>query len=949
MISEKEQKKAAKEFAQYWKGKGYEKGQSQPYWLSLLRDVYGVEHPEGYISFEDQVHLDHTSFIDGMINETHVMIEQKSIEKDLNKAIKQSDGSFLTPFEQAKRYSADLPYDNRPRWIITCNFKEFYVYDMNKPHGDPEIIKLEDLPKEYYRLSFLVDSENEHLKKEMEVSFQAGEIVGHLYDAFSKRYQNFQTEKAQKSLNKLIVRIVFCLYAEDAGLFGHKKLFHDYLAQFKEKEMRTALIRLFRTLNTPEIERDPYLADDDPLLAQFPYVNGGLFEDENIEIPPFNDEIRNLLLEHASSDFDWSEISPTIFGAVFESTLNPDTRRSGGMHYTSIENIHKVIDPLFLDDLKAELEEIKKLIQPSAIKKRVNEFQSKLGSLTFLDPAAGSGNFLTESYLSLRKLENEAQQLKYGSFDRAVIFDEEDKQRLIQVHIDQFYGIEINDFAVAVAKTAMWIAEHQMMRATEDKFLVTLNFLPLKSNTHIIEGDSLNIDWENVVSKTKLNYIIGNPPFSGSNQRNTDSKSANIFKNLFVDINGKNYKDVGKLDYVSGWYYKASKIMQNTNICTAFISTNSITQGEQVSILWKPLFQQFEIHIDFAYQSFKWGSEATSQAQVHCVIIGFSNKKTRKRKLFDRNNQYKYVNNINPYLIDNDNVFIERRNKPLWNNVHPLTRGSQPTDDGHLILSKAEKELLIKKEPEIAPYIRTYFMGKDFISNEPRYCLWLVNVDPSVLKKCPSVLKRIELVKIFRLSSSKKATQKKAETPMLFDEIKNPLSDYIAIPVVSSGNRKYIPIGYLSKDIIAGNKLFMMPDATIYDFGILTSNVHMAWMRIVGGRFKSDYSYSNTVVYNNFPWPSPSEKQHLKIENTAKAILDARALYPNASLADLYDELTMPPELRKAHQENDKAVMQAYGFTKLSEDGRKVWMNEAETVSELMKMYQKKIDDLNKK
>lgn len=509
-MNDTQQKEAARQFAAYWKDKGYEKGESQPFWLSLLRDVYGVEHPEQFITFEEQVHLDHTSFIDGTIPSTKVLIEQKGLGKDLKKPIKQSDGTLLTPFQQAKRYITELPLSQHPRWVVTCNFEKFFVYDMERPSGEPEEILLENLPTEYYRLSFLVDSENEHLKREMEVSIAAGEMVGLLYDAFYKQYADPDSERALKSLNILCVRLVFCLYAEDAGIFGHHGMFHDYLEEYDTRHMRKALIELFQVLDTAPEDRDPYLKDDNPNLAAFPYVNGGLFANEDIEIPPFTDEIRSLLLNKASSDFNWSEISPMIFGAVFESTLNPETRRSGGMHYTSIENIHKVIDPLFLDDLKKEFEEICEIAVEKTRERKLKEFQKKLATLTFLDPACGSGNFLTETYISLRRLENEVLRiLSHGQ----ISFGDADWNP-IQVSIGQFYGIEINDFAVTVAKTALWIAESQMMKETEDVVHMSLNFLPLKSYTNITEGNALGINWEDVIPKYQLSYIMGNPPGS---------------------------------------------------------------------------------------------------------------------------------------------------------------------------------------------------------------------------------------------------------------------------------------------------------------------------------------------------------------------------------------------------------------------------------------------------
>lgn len=927
-----QQQQAARNFAAYWKDKGYEKGESQPFWLSLLRDVYGVEHPEQFIQFEEQVHLDHTSFIDGTIPATHVLIEQKGLGKDLNKPIKQSDGALLTPFEQAKRYILELPVSQHPRWVVTCNFSTFYVYDMERPHGEPEIIELANLENEYYRLQFLVDAGNEHLKREMEVSIAAGEIVGLLYDAFYKQYANPESEHSLKSLNKLCVRLVFCLYAEDAGIFGHHGMFHDYLKGFDTRGLRKGLVDLFRVLDTKLQDRDPYLQDDNPELAAFPYVNGGLFNDENIEIPPFTDEIRNLLLEKASENFNWSEISPTIFGAVFESTLNPETRRSGGMHYTSIENIHKVIDPLFLDELKGELDEICAISVERTKNTKLRAFQRKLASLTFLDPACGSGNFLTETYLSLRRLENKI--LVELSHGQVTMYSASESP--IQVSISQFYGIEINDFAVTVAKTALWIAESQMMKETEKILLVPLEFLPLKTNAFIVEGNALRVDWESVVPKSKLNYIMGNPPFVGYSLQSKEQKSDIL--SIYVDEKGKPYKTAGKIDYVAGWYYKAAKLMQNTPIRTAFVSTNSITQGEQVAGVWKPLFEQFGIHIDFAYQTFRWDSEASAKAHVHCVIVGFSVAvNTNSKKLFIGDKLH-LSNNINAYLMDAPNVFIESRNTPL-NGVLSMSSGGKPVEGGYYIFTDDEKNAFLKEEPSAQTYFRKFVGSDDFINGYTRWCLWLHDVSPSDIRKLPECMKRVNSVHDYRLESKKAATRAAAATPMSFMEIKRPVGKFLIVPEVSSQRRKYVPLGFSDKEMICSNKVRFVSNATMYHFGILTSNVHMAWMRAVCGRLKSDYSYSINVVYNNFPWPTPTEQQKAKIEQTAQAILDARALYPDSSLADLYDDLTMPPELRKAHQDNDRAVMDAYGFTK----GTAARTSESACVTELMKLYQQKV------
>lgn len=922
------QRKSAKEFSEFWQGKGYEKGQSQAFWMSLLRDVFGIEHPESFISFEDQVHLDHTSFIDGYIPSTRVMIEQKSLGKNLNQAIKQSDGTLLTPFQQAKRYIAELPVSKHPRFVVTCNFEEFFVYDMEQPKGEPEVIKLQDLEKEYYRLSFLTKTENVHLKKEMEVSIKAGEIVGVIYDALLKQYYNAENEETLKSLNILCVRLVFCLYAEDAEIFGRNNMFLDYMKQFEAKHFRKALIELFRVLDTKVEERDPYLESD---LAAFPYVNGGLFANENIEIPNFTDEIRDLILEKASADFDWSEISPTIFGAVFESTLNPDTRRKGGMHYTSIENIHKVIDPLFMDDLNAEFKEICNIKVDKTKDTKLKAFQEKIANLTFLDPACGSGNFLTETYISLRKLENKILfELQKGQIKIGAVTNP------IQVSIRQFYGIEINDFAVTVAKTALWIAESQMMKQTEDIVHMNLDFLPLKTYANIVEANALRIDWETVVPKEKLNYIMGNPPFVGYSLQSKSQKDDIL--SIYVDEKGKPYKTAGKIDYVACWYYKASKMMQGTNIKTALVSTNSITQGEQVAAVWKPLCEQFGIHIDFAHKTFRWDSEASLKAHVHCVIVGFSCfDDKRKRKLYS-NDRVQLVDNINFYLVDANNIFVESCSKPICN-VPKMTTGNRPADGGHLIIEAEDYDEFIKKEPNAKKYVKKLTGAMEFINNKARYCLWLVDINPKELRNMPEVLKRVEACKEDRLNGAEDR-QKLAATPWLFRETKCP-DLYVIVPATSSENRKYVPMGFLNSSTIATNSATIIPNANLYDFGILTSNVHMAWMRTVCGRLKSDYRYSKDIVYNNFPWCNSTDEQKAKIEKTAQGILDARELYPECSLADLYDDLTMPKELRKAHQENDKAVMEAYGFCKKDENGKRTWFTESETVAKLMEMYQK--------
>lgn len=924
-MNDTQQKAAAKSFAAYWKGKGYEKGESQAFWLSLLRDVYGVEHPEQFIIFEEQVHLDHTSFIDGTIPSTKVLIEQKGLGKDLKKPIKQSDGTLLTPFQQAKRYITELPLSQHPRWVVTCNFEKFFVYDMERPGGEPEEILLENLEKEYYRLQFLVDEGSEHLKREMEVSIAAGEMVGLLYDAFHKQYADPDSEHALKSLNVLCVRLVFCLYAEDAGIFGHHGMFHDYLAEYDTRHMRKALVELFKVLDTTPENRDPYLKDDNPQLAAFPYVNGGLFANEDIEIPPFTDEIRSLLLNKASSDFNWSEISPTIFGAVFESTLNPETRRSGGMHYTSIENIHKVIDPLFLDDLKKEFTEICEIAVERTKERKLKDFQKKLASLSFLDPACGSGNFLTETYLSLRRLENEV--LRVLSHGQIAFGDA--NWNPIQVSLGQFYGIEINDFAVTVAKTALWIAESQMMKETEEIVLMHLEFLPLKSYTNIIEANALRINWGDVIPKQKLNYIMGNPPFVGARLMEQGS----IQKKEVQDIFG-NIKDVQDLDYVTCWYKLAAQYIQNTNIQACFVSTNSICQGSQVPILWNVLFNGYHIHINFAYQTFKWDSESSSQAAVHCVIVGFAGFNRNEKWLFTDGSNGKIVSNISPYLVEGEDIFVVAEKESLCG-MSKMSFGNQPRDGGFFVIKEDEYHDIMEKEPELQKWLHPYIGADEFIKGKKRWCLWLKHSSPKDIMNSKILSEKVEAVRQFRLSSKAKTTNGYAKVPQLFAQITQPDDvDFLIIPRVSSERRRYVPIGFVTADIISSDAVQIVPDATLYHFGVLTSNVHMSWMRAVCGRLKSDYRYSKEIVYNTFPWPDTTDDQKAKIEQTAQTILDARAQYPDCSLADMYGEkMYLFPELLKAHQNNDRAVMQAYSFSVKD-------MTESQCVAELMKMYQ---------
>lgn len=912
----------AKNFIAKWQGRGDEKSDSQVFWAELLREVFQIQDLSTFIIFEERVKLKNTSFIDARIPSTKVLIEQKSLGVDLRKPAKQSDGSFLTPYEQAKRYANALPVSEHPRWIITCNFQSFLVYDMDQqePEKNPYEILLEDLEKELYRLSFLTLEKNIHLEKEKELSIKAGKIIGEIYSELLKRYQEPISPETLRSLNILSVRLVFCFYAEDAGLFPEKLMFQDYLREYEAKDMRRALIALFEVLETPLEKRDIYLEDN---LKVFPYVNGGLFS-EKIEIPQFTADLRGTIVLRASKEFDWSGISPTIFGSVFESTLNPLTRREGGMHYTSLENIHKVIDPLFLNKLKKEFASLASLSQPKERAQKALEFQKKLGRLSFLDPACGSGNFLTETYLSLRRLENECLKIRFpqGALD---IFEDS-----IGVNINQFHGIEINDFATVVAQTALWIAESQMMRETENILKRNLNFLPLKSYPHIVNANSLERDWQEVISPENLSYIIGNPPFNGARLMSKNQKED--VQKIF-----KGFKELGNLDYVACWFKKASDYMRGTLIEASFVSTNSITQGEQVAPLFKPLIEE-GIVINFAYPTFVWNSETFSKAHVHCIIIGFSYTNREEKYLFLEEKGAIQVEKINPYLIEGENIFIEKRTKPLGN-IPEIVYGNKPIEGGNLLIhSEEELQEYLSQEPQGEKFIRPFLGSEEFINNKKRWCFWLKGVSPSEIKKLSLLSHKIEAVREMRLNSKDKYTKEVAyKYPTLFASIRQPEEgSFLVIPLASSSRRNYIPLGFLSHHTIVSNLVSIIPNASLYEFGVLTSSWHMTWVKTFGGRLKSDYRYSARLLYNTFPWCEPSGSQKAKIEKTAQEILNARSLYPESSLADLYDPTFMPKELRKAHEANDKAVCEAYGWDKK--------ISESDALSNLMRMYQEQVE-----
>ena len=936
-----EQLKNVKDFVKRWNIDCKEDGNTAPFWLRLLGDVFGVEHPGEYIQFEETFKHEekgNSLFVDAWIPSVNVLIEQKASNVELDKPYKRHGREFKSVYEQAAEYDSTLPRSQRSRYIIACNFHEFWIYDMDVPEAMRKPIKLalNELPEHFHQLDFLVNKDaNPKDVEEVKVSVKAGELVGKLYDALLKQYKDPTNVESQKSLNVLCVRIVFCLYAEDSGLFGGVDQFMKYLEGWKWQNARDALIQLFKVLDTKIEDRDPYLRED---LAVFPYVNGGLFHNENIEVPRITEEIYHIIVDEMSRGFDWSVISPCIFGAVLESTLNPETRRTNGCHFTSVSNIMKILGPMYLNDLNAEFKKIvdvpdsekfianrKETTLKYDYKNKLEAFQNKLASLTFFDPACGSGNLLTQSFICLRRLENKVIEELTGGYQLL------DLENPIKVSISQFYGIEINDFAVTVAKTALWIAESQMMKETEDIIRKDLDFLPLKTNAYIHEGNALKMDWDEILPQTSIVYAISNPPYRGARLMNSEQK--NDVLSIF-----KGSKNIGNLDYVACWFMKAANLMHNRKVYAAFVSTNSITQGEQVATLWKPLLKA-GVHIDFAYRTFQWDSEATNKAHVYCVIIGFSNFVNRIKYIYD-NDACKTVNRINPYLVEAPDVLIESRNKALCD-VPEIGIGNKPIDGGNYLFTKKEMDEFVKKEPKALSFFRPWVGAKEFINGEIRYCLWLGDCSIKTLRNMPLCYKRVKAVQELRLASKSAGTRKIATTPTRFHVENMPTTNYLLIPRVTSEKRRYIPIGYVTPNVICSDATLIIPQATMFHFGVLTSNVHMAWMRTVAGRLEMRYRYSGSVVYNTFPWPTPTDAQKARIEKTAQGILDARANHPGDSLADLYDPLLMPADLRKAHIENDKAVMEAYGFD---------WhtMKEEDCVAELMKMYQKLVEKKDK-
>jgi hypothetical protein len=905
-----EKNKVIKSFVSKWSSKGDEKSDTQSFWFDLLHDILEINNPTDIITFEKRVlNAKTTNFIDGYIRITNVLIEQKSININLDKAEINSNGFKFTPYEQAENYSNLLPLSEKPKWIIISNFKEIRIHNMNESYSNRKNnyykIVLEDLLKEYDKLNFIVDSSAKIPRKEEKISIKAGELVGKLYDELLKQFGQTLSSDDYRNLNILCVRIVFCLFAEDAGLFQSKNAFHDFISKFNIPSLYTyanvALENLFDVLNTRVEDRKITNKE----LLSFPYINGDLFR-EKIKIPELNHSILNHIIFEASENFDWSLISPTIFGAVFESTLNPEARRSGGMHYTSTENIHRVIDPLFLNSLKDELSTIITTnYSQRTLERDLYKFQDKLSKIIILDPACGSGNFLTESYLSLRRLENEVIRILQKDGLR-LAFSKEFSP--IKVSLNQFFGIEINDFAVAVSKTSLWISECQTLQETEDILSMSLSFLPLKSNSNIDEGNALEINWESIVSSTKLTYIIGNPPFIGA--RLTSSSQKKDILSTF----GDKWPNYGNLDYVSAWFKKAADFIRNTKILCAFVSTSSIVQGENVVNLWKPLFSD-NIVFRFAYKPFLWDSEANSKARVYVVIIGFSSGDDKSPKFIYTNKNIKNVSYINPYLSEGNNVFVENRLKPL-SNVKELVFGSMPNDGGYLSnITTEDMNETINKFPDSKTCFKRILGAKEFIDKKERYCLWLKNTSPDLINKIPFIRNRVLSVKEHRLKSSRNATKQLGNKPYLFGEIRQPeAGSYLLIPSTTSENRTYVPIDFLDSSIISTNANLILPNASLFDFGILTSSIHFIWMRAVCGRLENRYRYSINIVYNNFVWPKIKNEYLKLIEETSKQIIAVRELYKGVSFADLYNDDSMPLALKVAHKNNDNAVLRAYGL-----------------------------------
>ena len=864
-------------FSKEWENETREEAEAKSF-LTDFFNVFGINRRK-FATFEHRVKKlnEKDGYID-LLWKANILVEMKSRGQDLEKA-----------FRQAKEYTQNLPQNELPKLILICDFENFHLYDLET--DEINRFKLKDLVQNVNYFGFLLGYQKRIYKEQDPVNIQAAERMGKLHDSLE------DIGYTGHALEVYLVRLLFCLFAEDTSIFN-KQQFQDYIERRTSEDgsdLAAKLNELFFVLNTPEDKR---LKNLDEQLAEFPYVNGKLFEEM---LPPaaFSSKMRQALINCCY--LDWSKISPAIFGSMFQSVMNPQERRNLGAHYTSEKNILKLIKTLFLDDLFREFESVKN----SRVK--LMDFHKKLGTLKFLDPACGCGNFLVITYRELRLLELEVLRSLYKKGDQVQgVLDLRD---IIFLNVNMMYGIEYEEFPARIAEVAMWLIDHQMNQIIGLEFGQNIPLIPLKQSANILHANALATEWESLVPNTELDYILGNPPFIGSKIMNAAQRAEVVHQ--YGNISGS-----GVLDYVSAWYAKAAKYIQDTDIEAAFVSTNSIVQGEQTAILWGELLNRYQIKINFAHRTFKWSNEARGNAAVYCVIIGFSFKDKKEKKIFEyediRGEPHEIkAKNINPYLVDAPNVLIGKRTKPI-SKVPPMSFGNMPLDGGHLLLSEEEREEFLQKEPNAEKFILPLISAYEFLNGKKRYCLWLVDAEPSELKKLPEVLKRIDEVRKFRMNSVAPSTQKFAATPSTFRDKNNPES-FILIPSTTSENRKYIPMGFFSKNNIANNSCHIVPNGELYHFGILMSAMHMAWVSNVCGRLESRYRYSKDIVYNNYPWPENPSAQHIaNIEKAAQEVLDACEKFPQSSLADLYDPLTMPPVLLKAHQNLDKAVDAAY-------------------------------------
>ena len=874
-LSWNEIKSRAIAFSQEWEHETSEDAEAKSFWDGFFH-VFGISRRR-VATFEQSVKKadNKQGFID-LLWKGVILVEHKSRGKNLDKAM-----------QQAKDYFPGLKEHELPKYILVSDFQKFKLYDLDT--NITTEFALPDFINQVHLFGFIAGYQKRTYKDEDPVNIQAAELMGKLHDKLEAvGYQGHDLEV-------YLVRLLFCLFADDTGIFD-KGIFWEYIdlhTKSDGSDLAMHIASIFHILNTPPEKR---LKNLDSNLAQFPYVNGKLFA-EVLQPAAFDSKMREMFLE--ACGFDWGKISPAIFGSMFQAVMNPTERRNLGAHYTSEKNIQKLIKPLFLDDLYLELEKVKNN------RGKLQEFHQKIANLYFLDPACGCGNFLIITYRELRQLEIKILQALNKNGQQFINI-----QDIIKVNVDQFAGIEYDEFAVRVAEVAMWLIDHQMNIQVSHEFGQYFFRVPLTKSAKIVHGNSLRIDWETVIEKEKLSFILGNPPFVGKQLQNSEQKAD-------MQYVCHSIKNSGVLDYVSAWYIKAAQLIQDTNIRCAFVSTSSISQGEQVGIIWQELYNNYKIKIHFAHRTFSWSNEAKGNAAVHCVIIGFGLEDIENKRVFDYVNikgepTERKVKNINPYLVPGNDLVILSRSKPI-STVPNINFGSMPNDGGYLILTESEKEKFLNNEPDAQKWIRPYTGAQEFINGYSRYCLWLVGIQPQELKRLKSIAQRVEEVKKIRSQSSRDSTKKLADFPALFGENRQPDSNYIIIPLHSSENRKYIPIGLFDKDNIVANSCSCIPNATLYLFGILTSEMHITWVKYVCGRLKSDYRYSNTIVYNNYPFPeNVNEKQKQKVETAAQAVLDTRLKYPDSSLADLYDPLTMPPDLVKAHQILDKAVDLCY-------------------------------------